>query len=269
MSHYTLKNRYALITGASSGIGREIARCLAEEGAHCVLNALPSEAGTLDTWARELEARYRVTTWALPVDLATDDGPRELYDAVKRCVPHLDVLVNNAGILTYGMFHEIPRDMHERLLRINVRAYMMLMHYALSDMVPRRQGRILNISSMAAFQATSFQAPYGASKAFVQSLSEAVNLELRDKDIRICTLNPNLTDTPMINAYPRKIWLFTMSRLFSPAEIARKGVAALKRGRNVSIPGWDNWLLAHVAPRLLPRGWMNRVAYLLLKQGTT
>ena len=269
MNPYTLKNRYALVTGASSGIGREIARCLAQEGAHCVLNALPSETAVLDSWARELEARYHVKTWAVPVDLAADDGPQELYDNARKWIPHLDILVNNAGILTYGSFHSIPYAQHERLLRVNVRAYMMLMHRALADMIPRGQGRILNISSMAAFQATSYQAPYGASKAFVQSLSEAVNLELREKDIRICTLNPNLTDTPMINAYPRQLWLFTMSRLNSPAAIAKRGVAALKNGKSITIPGWDNWLLAHVAPRLFPRGWVNHVPYLLLKQGAT
>ncbi|MGD0275038.1 MAG: SDR family NAD(P)-dependent oxidoreductase [Syntrophales bacterium] len=268
MSHYSLKDKYALVTGASSGIGKEIARCLAEEGTHCVLSALPSEASALESVASELKFRKKINTWALAIDLATDNGPRELYEKMKQCIPRLDILINNAGILTYGVFHEIPLIQHEKLLRVNVRAYMLLMHYALGDMMRQGQGRILNVSSMAAFQSTSYHSPYGASKAFVQSLSEGVNLELKGKNINIITLNPGLTDTPLLSAYPRKIWFLKICKLYTPAQVAKAGVSTLKDGKDICIPGWDNWFLAHIVPRLLPRSWVNRIAYLMLKQNS-
>ena len=149
MKHYNLKDRYALITGASSGIGREISRCFAEKGTNVVLGALPSERNVLETWAEELQDQCKVQTWPLPVDLADDEGPRTLHRKTLELIPHLDILVNNAGMLTYGSFQDVSLDLHEKLMRVNARAYMHLMHFALTHMMQRSQGRILNVSSMA------------------------------------------------------------------------------------------------------------------------
>ncbi len=266
MKRFDLKDTYALVTGASSGIGKEISRCLAEEGAHMVLGSLPAEKDLLEQWAAELKERYRVETWTVPVDLAEDSGPEELYKSARKLVPHLDVLVNNAGILSYGIFQDVPLDTHDRLLRINTRAYMLLMHLVLPEMIARGKGRILNVSSLAAFQATSYQASYGASKAFVQSLSEAVNLEIQGTGVFISTLNPNLTDTPMITAYPKESKVTKLCKTRGPALTARKGVDALKKGKPISIPGPENWLVAHVFPRFFPRAWINGMSYMIFSK---
>ena len=266
MEGFDLNGKYALVTGASSGIGKEISRCLAEEGAHLVLGSLPFEKEELEKWAAELAGRSKVRTWALAVDLSEDRGPETLYRMTREAVPHLDLLVNNAGVLAYGDFREISLAMHERLLRVNVRAYMILMYLALQDMTERGQGRILNVSSMAAFQGTPYNATYGASKAFVQSLSEAVDLEVKQKGVSILTLNPSITDTPMIKAYPNELSVYKLCKLRSPALTARMAVDALKKGKPVCIPGTENWILANVLPRVLPRGWMSRAGYRLLKK---
>ena len=265
MERFVLKNKYVLVTGASSGIGKELSRCLAKEGAHLVLSCHPSETAQLEQWCAELERDYSVATRPFPVDLSQDKGPEELHERVKEAVPHLDVLVNNAGIIAYGEFYQVPRERHLDLIRINVQAYLILMRLFLPDMVKRGQGRILNVSSIAAFQATALQAPYGASKAFIQSLSEAVNLEVRDKGVLVCTLNPGFTDTPLIKAYPDNILATRLSVVTSPEVIARQGVEALKKGREVFIPGWNNRLLIFVLTRLLPRRWYNYLTYILVR----
>lgn len=266
MKKFDLKDKYVLITGASSGIGKEISRCLAEEGAHLVLSSLPAEKGGLEQWANDLGKRYHVKTWAVPVDLSEDTGPETLYQRAMDLVPHLDLLVNNAGIMHYGGFQDVPLANHDRLLRVNGRAYMILMHLVLPGMIARGTGRILNVSSMAAMMPCSYMAPYGAAKSFVQSLSEAVNLEVKKKGVLICTLNPNLTDTAMIKAFPKKIYLFKIALTRSPAAIAKKGVNYLKRGKQLCIPGVENLPLAHLLPRVVPRSWLGWLGYFLLKK---
>lgn len=264
---YSLRGKYVVITGASSGIGREMARIFAEEGANLLLSAHPAEAGVLDAWAAELRADCHVETWPLAAGLASGDGPRLVFDHARTSLPHIDVLVNNAGILSYGAFCETPVEQLERVLSLNARACMVLMRLFLPGMIARREGRILNTSSMAAFQATAIQAAYGASKAFLQSLSEAVALELEGTGVVCCTLNPGVTDTPFLKGYARAISAYRWGVTMSAAGVARLAVQGLKQGRPLIIPGLYNRCTARVLS-LLPRRQRNRMVYRAFKSSS-
>lgn len=265
---YSVKDKFVLVTGASSGIGREMARCLAEQGAHCVLGALPHEEQVLRGWCSEIQNRFRVHAWPVPIDLGQDGGPVRLHARVTELVPHLDVLVNNAGIMAYGNFHETPLEKHLDLVNVNARAYMSLMRLFLPQMIERGQGRILNVSSAGAFQPTPHHSVYGATKVFVQNLSEAVSQEVKGTGVKICTFNPSYTDTPLLKGddFPRKLWWYQVSGMSDPATIAEQAVEAIKRGQPVYIPGWRNRVIHGLLPRFLPRKALNFVSYHVLKQ---
>ena len=255
MGKFQLKGRNVLITGASSGIGRELSECFAGEGSDLLLGCHPREKEVLEGWAAELRNRYSVGAVTFPIDLSEDNGPERLYEAVRGSVDRLDVLVNNAGVMLYGNFHEIPLERQDTLVKVNLIAYLKLMRLFLADMVEAGEGRVLNIVSAAAFQATPYHASYGAAKAFVQSLSEAVNPEIRGTGVKVLTFNPSYTDTPLLRGggFPRRIWWYKISGLSDPAVMARKAMKAFKADRAVYIPGLRNWFVHSILVRLTPR----------------
>lgn len=266
MALYELKDKYVLITGASSGIGLELAKVFAAQGAHLALGCLPAEEAALLKLKDELEQYHGVQVWPFPLDLAEPGAPRKLYDQVTAATPRIDVLVNNAGIMVYGEFHQVAMERHLRVLKVNAEVYTALMNLFLPDMVNRKHGRILNISSAAAFQPTCHHAVYGATKAYVQSLSEAVDAEVRGTGVRVQTVNPSYTATPLLeHDFPKKLWWFSVSGLSDPADIAQKTVDAFVRGRAVFIPGWKNFLVASFLPRLTPRRLASFISCQVLK----
>lgn len=261
---YGFRGKFAVVTGASSGIGREIARLLAERGANLLLVAHPSEGDVLDAWSAELSTSCRVETRALAADLCSEEGPRFVFDSAQSWFSRTDVLINNAGILSYGVFAETPPEQLERVLRLNSRAPMVLLRLFLPGMIARREGRILNTSSLAAFQATGMQAVYGASKAFLQSLTEAVALELEGTGVVCCTLNPGVTGTGFLKGYARDIPAYRWSVTMPAAAVARAAVRGLERGQRLIIPGFHNRLTARVLS-LLPRSGRSRMVYRAFK----
>ena len=263
MRRFELKEKNVLITGASSGIGKELSECFAREGSNILLGCHPSERDILERWASELQYRYSVETETFPIDLAEEKGPENLYRSVRQSVDRVDVLVNNAGTLLYGNFHEIPIERQELLVQLNLVAYFKLMRLFLPEMVEAREGRILNVVSAAAFQPTAHHATYGASKAFVQSLSEAVNQEIRGSGVKVFTLNPSYTSTPILKGggFPDRVWWYNISGLSDPAVIARKGIKAFKGEKEVYIPGRINWFAHTVLIRFVPRRLTNLISY--------
>jgi uncharacterized protein len=264
-NNYDFKGKYAIVTGASTGIGNAIALELAKAGCNLALGALPAEKKMLDDFVLTLEKDYRIKARAFAVDLAEEDGPKTFYEEARKCMPHLDILVNNAGIDMHGYFHQIPFGIQDKLLRINVRAYMALMHLSLPEMIERKQGRIMNTVSMGAFQPDPFLATYGASKAFLQSFSEAVDHELQGTGVSVHTFNPNNVATPLYDKLPQDWGLAKTNPPISPAFAARKAVNGLKRGTKVIVPTLKDWFTAFVVPRLLPRSVIVNIAYSLLK----
>jgi short-subunit dehydrogenase len=267
LAKYDLRGKDVVITGASSGIGRELSRCFAAEGSNLVLGCHPSENDVLGRWTTELAGSYGVRVTGLPIDLSDARGPEDLYDSVRRTVDRIDVLVNNAGVLHYGHFAEMPIGDHELLAKLNVMAYLKLMRLFLADMVKAGEGRILNVVSAAAFQPTVYHATYGASKAFIQSLSEAVDQEIKGTGVRVFTFNPSYTKTPLLNrgGFPERIWWYRISGLSDPADMAGKAVKAFKQEKPVYIPGLRNWLVHSILIRLMPRRLLNALGRWVLR----
>ena len=263
LSKFDLRGKNVLITGASSGIGKELAECFAKEGSNLFLGCHPSEKDTLEGWADQLQDKYAVKTATFPIDLSQEKGPENLHEAVRKSVSKIDVLVNNAGILAYGNFHEIPLERQELMIKVNAIAYFKLMRLFLPEMIAAKEGRILNVASAAAFQPTAFHAIYGGTKAFVQSLSEAVNQEIKGTGVKIFTLNPSYTDTPILKSggFPEKVWWYKISGFSDPAVIARKAIKAFKEEKAVYIPGMINWFVHSILIRFVPRRLTNAISY--------
>jgi len=265
-----LKDKNVLITGAASGIGKAFAECFAREGANLFLASRPEEADILSSLANELGKKHHIKTRIYPLDLSLAEGPDRLYEQVSQANEPIDVLVNNAGILYYGDFANLPMDKQIYMISVNVIAYLKLMRLFLPQMIKRKSGNILNVVSASAFQPSAHHAVYGATKAFMQSLSEAVSQEVKGAGIKICTLNPSYTDTPLLSreGFPKKLWWFFVSGVSSPDEIARKGLKAFKKGKPVYIPGIQNWITHAILTRITPRRLMNFISYWVLKGRT-
>lgn len=240
----------ALVTGASSGIGLELARVAAGRGYDLVLVARREDA--LQTLAAEIERDRGTRAHVVPADLAAPDGP----DAVVRAVADLglavDVLVNNAGFGLYGDFLDTDLDVEREMIAVNVTAPTVLAKAFGRRMVERGRGRILNVASTAAFQPGPRMAVYYATKSYVLSLSIALSIELAGTGVTVTCLAPGPVRTPF-----RERARVSASRLFSgergrdPADVARAGWNALERGRRLAIPGaWNR--LGAAAARGLP-----------------
>ncbi len=267
MKKYNLKDKYVLITGASSGIGKELARCFAEAGANSVLHSIPKERKKLIEWGRELEKRYPVRVWCMTEDFTDDKGPVNLYRKVMKAVPRIDVLVNNAGMMVYGNVHETPLESQADLVRVNIHGYLSLMRLFIPDMVRRGDGRVLNISSVSAFQPCPHHAVYGASKSFIQSLSEAVSRELRGTGVLVTAFCPSYTNTPLlkVKGFPEKVWWYRISGLGNPADVARKGMEALVKGKTVAVPGFMSKFVHLFINRVIPRRLVDAMSDFVLR----
>jgi uncharacterized protein len=257
-----------LVTGSSMGIGKGLSKCFAKDGAHLFLTDLPSRKEQLDQWASELESDHGIKTWTFCVDLTGSKGPETLYQEVVNNAGELDVLVNNAGICSYGKFAEIPTDRLEKMVLLNCMGYAKLMQLFLPSMIARNSGSILNISSVAAFQPLPSLALYAATKAFTQSLTEGISGDLpwRSK-VKVATLNPPFTRTFLINdaGVPDDFIPFTIS-FKTVDEVVEMGYQAFKNGKLFYVPGWQNKVLHLGVMKLLPRRAVNLIGRLTMKR---
>jgi short-subunit dehydrogenase len=267
MSNYDVKGKNVLITGAASGIGKEFSSLFAADGANLLLDDLPAKREVLDIQARELGEKYKIKARAFGVDLSRDDGPEELYTAATGAAGKIDVLVNSAGTLEYGNFTEIDYARQVFMVKTNSLALMKLSWLAVNDMKKAGEGRIINMSSCSAFQPTVYHAAYGASKAFVQSLSEAINAEVSDTNVKILAFSPPYTNTPLLKAgnMPAKLRWYMISGLWDPTVIARQGYKAFKQGKTIFIPGPMNWLMHSIIVRVSPHNLLNGVSKIMMK----
>lgn len=247
----------ALITGASSGIGRELARAFARRGYDLILTARGRER--LETAAEELRDAYgrRVTT--VQVDLATVEGPQLLVDALVEGDHAVDVLVNNAGVPTRGRFDRLPLEDELAALRLNAVAVTWLTRVLLPGMVSRDGGGLLNVASTAAFQPGPGMAVYYASKAYVLRFSEALAEELRGTGVTVTALCPGPTRSEFQRrAQMEETRLHRLVPMEDPAPVAEAGVRAFERGRRMFVPGRRN-RMGVFATRLLPRDVLTRL----------
>ena len=240
----------AIVTGASSGIGRELARLLAADGHRLVLVARRSDS--LDALAKELEGAR-----AIEADLADPSTPARLAAEV----PDVDVLVNNAGIGDFGPFAEADLAKTMGLLQLNVGAVTELTRRYLPGMLERGHGKVLNLASTAAFQPGPLMAAYYASKAYVLSFSEAVAEEVRGSGVTVTALCPGPTATGFqAGAEMEGSKLVRDRKLPTAAEVARAGYHAMQRGDVVAVVGARNRVLA-ASIRFTPRPLVRRMVH--------
>lgn len=263
MGRINFSGKTVLITGASTGIGKALAYEFAGRGSNMALGALPQEQSRLNEVAKKLSETFNINTWCFPVDLAAPDGPEQLFQAVKQETGTIDILVNNAGTALYGKFWEQPRDGLQKMVELNLNAPLQLMHLFLPEMIGRKKGAILNVSSVSALQPTPFQTVYGASKAGLQSLSQGIRTELKGTGVTVCTLNPPYVDTPILNkaGFPKHLRWYAISGLKKPDWIAKKAIKAFEKQKILYVPGLRNWLIHILMVRLSPKrmvDWMSR-----------
>lgn len=245
-------NGFALITGASRGIGLEFTRCFARDGTDCVIVARSEER--LKEIKREFESSYGVTVKVLARDLSRPAAPDELVRELDEDGVHVHTLVNNAGIGNYGRFDSHSWSEEFDLLHLNVVALTHLTRLLLKPMVKRGEGRIVNVGSVGSFVPGPFMATYYASKAYVLSFSEALAGELSGSDVTVTALCPGVTETGfqkhsgisstgIIEQIPFKT---------TPEKVAEYGYEAMKDGKVVAVHGMVNTMIVFVL-RFMPR----------------
>lgn len=247
---FDLKGRHALVTGASSGIGREIARVLAAHGAHLVVCARRRER--LEELADALGRSHGVRVDVIVVDLSRPGGATELCERVDDLGVPIDVLVNNAGVGIHGqgLGHEWGAE--ERMLVLNVLAPAQLTKHFTRAMVRRGVGRVLQVASTAAFQPCPSYAAYGASKSFVLHHGEALAEELRGTGVAVTVLCPGSTDTEFFAISGNERSQIQRATSLDADVVARAAVRALVAGRRTVVTGLAN-KLSVFGLRLVPR----------------
>lgn len=252
----------ALITGASAGLGREFAKLFAADGRAVALVARRKER--LDELAAELRAAGR-EAYCYPADLEDPGAPRAIVDALTRDGHEVGWLVNNAGFGSCGAFAELDAARELAMLEVNVRALVHLTRLALPGMLARGRGRVLNIGSTAGFQPGPYMATYYATKAFVNSFSEALAYEVKGTGVAVTLSCPGATATEFAGAAGNQSSkLFTSVKPASAAEVAREAYAAMNAGDRMVVHGFAN-AFGVAGLRVMPRGAVLNIAARLNK----
>ena len=242
--------RTALITGASSGIGLDLARLFAADQWDVALVARTEPK--LRELAAQLEKEHGITAHVVAADLARPEAPAEIIKTLTDRGIAIEALVNNAGFGLAGEFANTDLPSELEMIQVNVSALTHLTKLVLPPMVDRKRGAILNVASTASFQPGPLMAVYYATKAYVLSFSEAIAEELRDTGVTVTALCPGPTDTGFASAANMEGSRLFKSRLARSTDVARAGYDAMKRGTRVVVPGLKNKLLAQ-SIRISPR----------------
>jgi len=255
--------RYALITGASSGIGLALAEALARRGRSLILVA--RQRAALESIACELTQRFGVEVLFRICDLGEPLQLSGLLHELEQGERQIDLLVNNAGLGTSGLFFEQDWSREQSLLEVNVLALARLCHALGQTMAAQGGGQILNVASVAAFQPGAWMSNYYASKAYVLHFSEGLREELKDRGVKVSVLCPGPTHTAFFRGAQLDVSRLKDSKLMMSAEeVALITVRALEKNRAIIIPGWRNKLMS-IGPRLGPRWLVRKVAASLNK----
>jgi short-subunit dehydrogenase len=244
-------NKTALITGASNGIGYELAKVLAEKGDNLILVA--RSKSKLDELKKELEEKFKVSVYIIGKDLSLPEAAKDVYDEIKQKKFSIDYLINNAGFGDFGFFADSDWSKQEQMINLNITALACFTRLYLPDMIKRGSGRIMNMASTASFQPGPTMSVYFASKAFVLSFSEAINNEVRDKGITVTALCPGATHSGFQAAASMQNSKLLDGKNFPTSkEVAEYGYKAMMKGKAVAIHGLKNKILAN-SVRFLPR----------------
>ncbi|MFN7575138.1 MAG: SDR family NAD(P)-dependent oxidoreductase [Planctomycetota bacterium] len=251
------KRKTALITGASSGIGKELAANFARDGHDVILVARSEEK--LQLLADELQAQYGVMATPIVADLESDDGAAELFKEVKTRGLSINTLANNAGYGSFGEFRESDLQRELAMMRLNMNTVVILTKLFLPEIIAAR-GKIMNTCSTAAFQPGPYMAVYYATKAFVLSFSEALASELEGAGVTVTAFCPGPTASGFQDkASMHDSALVKNKKLPTAEDVAAGGYRAMQRGQRVYIPGIINWLMAQ-SVRFTPRNLVTRIS---------
>lgn len=247
----------ALITGASAGIGLELAKIHAHQGGDLVLVARSQEK--LEALAETLRHAHGVKVAVIVADLAKPEAPAAVFEQVRQLGIQVDVLINNAGFGGHGHFSERALDTELQMVQLNISALTSLTHLFMQGMVERGQGKILNVSSIASFLPGPLQAVYYATKAYVTSFSQAIAEELSGTGVTVTALCPGPVDTGFIAAADLE-GVLGLQNTVSAQSVAEFGYQAMQQGKLVAINQRSfKFMLEWVLP-LLPRKWVVKVS---------
>lgn len=256
-----LKGQWALVTGASSGLGVDFARELAQRGAHLILVARRVEA--LQKLAGELQA-LGVQVRVMPADLGSAEQREQLQRELDAAAIAVDILINNAGFGLYGDFLRTDWARTEQMLQLDVVALTHLTRLFLPGMVLRRQGYVLQVASIGAFQPSPTYAAYAAAKSYVLNFGVALNDELRGSGVSCTVVSPGVTATEFLKVAGQKRNWFHNATMMTSAEVAAIGVRAMLKRRASVVPGLINKLMA-LSTRLTPLTWMASISRWAMK----
>ena len=249
--------RWALVTGASAGIGVALARELAAGGANLILTARRKER--LETLAQELAAAHKIRTEIFAADLAQSGAPQQIYAYTLAKQLNVDVLINNAGFGAYGEFAKVETQRLLDMVQVNCSAVVHLTHLYLPNMLQQRRGDVLIVASTASFQAVPFISTYAATKAFDLLFAEGLAEETRSYGVRVCALCPGSTESEFAEVAGQTQVAAARKNRETAEKVARVGLQALAAGKSYVISGVGNYLGAH-SQRLVPRGVVTRIA---------
>ena len=252
MNHW--QGKWALITGASAGIGTALARELAAGGTNLVLTARRRDR--LAGLAAELSAKNNIRTLVCVADLAQPLGPQQIFTFTEEKQIAIDLLVNNAGFGAYGEFQKVALDRLVEMTQVNVSAVVHLTHLFLPGMIARRSGDILILASTAAFQPVPYITTYAATKAFDLFFAEGLAEEVRQYGVRVCALCPGSTETEFFKVAGQRN--HTRRSPETPEKVAHVGLMALAAGKSSVISGFTNKIGAETV-RLVPRRTVARI----------
>ena len=233
-------DRWALITGASSGIGAEFAVQLAGRGMHLILAARRKDKMT--ELATDLNTRHGTRCHIVAVDLADPESGRRLMEEVKRLGVQIELLVNNAGMGLIGQIETTTPEEVRKMLNLNLMTLTDLTYRVLPEMLSQGHGAIINMSSQAAFQPVAFMAAYAASKSYILHFSEALWAEARSRGVTVMALCPGVTRTEFFDLAGVPGWLEKHTS-HPPGKVVKTAMKALEKRRQYVVPGWKNYLM--------------------------
>jgi len=255
---------YVLITGASSGIGLELAGIMAEKGHHLILVARREDR--LLALKNKLESQFNIKVMIVVMDLSIPNQAKVLY---QYCIDQkliVNCLVNNAGYGDYGQFDISKLETYQNMLQLNIMALTDLTALFLDGMKKRKSGRILNVGSIAAFQPIPNFSVYAASKAYVMQFTEALNYELRGSGVTVTLLSPGVTETGFVARANMQNAANAKGKLMDAYSVALKGYQAMIQGKLNVTPGWKNQLITFGSRTMPSREMLLRISASILKE---
>jgi uncharacterized protein len=254
-------NKTALITGASNGIGLELAKVHAKNNDNLVLVA--RSKAKLEELKTALEKQYKIAVYVIAKDLSLANAAQDVFEDVKKQNITVNYLINNAGFGDFGMFAETNWKKEEQMINLNITALTQFTKLFLQDMIAKGGGKIMNVASTAAFQSGPTMAVYYATKAYVLSFSEAIDNEVRPQGVTVTALCPGATESGFqAAAEMEESKLVKGRKLPTSKEVAEYGYKAMMKGKTVAIHGTMNYIMAN-SVRFMPRTWVVKVTRMI------